>query len=88
MPDPLPESPPRPPAPLALPSPARPDAAAATPPTTEGEAALAAAQAFARQAVAPATPRAYKADWQHYAAWCARLGFVPVPATPPSASIS
>jgi len=23
-----------------------------------------------------------KADWQHYAAWCARSGFVPVPAEP------
>ena len=67
---------------VTLPVPARSDAAATAPATTEGEAALAAAQAFARQAMAPATLRAYKADWQHYAAWCARAGFVPVPAEP------
>ena len=51
-------------------------------PTAEGEAALVQAQALARQAASPATLRAYKADWQHYAAWCARSGFVPVPAEP------
>ena len=51
-------------------------------PTAQGEAALAEAQEFARRAAAPATLRAYKADWQHYAAWCARSGFVPVPAEP------
>jgi integrase len=45
-------------------------------------AALATAQDLARQAAAPATLRAYKADWSHYAAWCARMGFVPVPAAP------
>ena len=44
--------------------------------------ALAAAQALARKATAPATLRAYKADWTHSAAWCATAGFVPVPATP------
>ena len=44
--------------------------------------ALAAAQALARKAAAPATLRAYKADWTHYAAWCAMAGFVPVPAAP------
>jgi integrase len=43
---------------------------------------LAAAQALARQAAAPATLRAYKADWTHYAAWCAAHGFAPVPAAP------
>jgi integrase len=51
-------------------------------PTAAGQAALAQAQELARQAAAPATLRAYKADWQHYAAWCARSGFVPVPAEP------
>jgi len=51
-------------------------------PTAAGQAALAEAQEFARRAAAPATLRAYKADWQHYAAWCARSGFVPVPAEP------
>ncbi len=47
-----------------------------------GQAALAAAQALARKAAAPATLRAYKADWTHYAAWCAAAGFTPVPAAP------
>ena len=50
--------------------------------TPAGEAALAAAQTLAKQAAAPATLRAYKADWTHYAAWCAAHGFVPVPAAP------
>jgi integrase len=31
---------------------------------------------------APATLRAYRADWDHYAAWCAAAGLVPVPAAP------
>lgn len=46
------------------------------------QAALDAAQALARHAAAPATLRAYKADWAHYADWCAQHGFVPVPAQP------
>lgn len=50
--------------------------------TSEGRAALAIAQRLARKAAAPATLRAYKADWTHYAAWCARTGFRPVPAEP------
>ena len=45
-------------------------------------AALSTALTFARQAAAPATLRAYKADWSHYAAWCASAGFAPVPALP------
>src|SRR5271157_5125866 len=49
---------------------------------TAGEAALAQAQALARRAAAPATLRAYKADWTHDASWCAQAGFVPVPAAP------
>jgi len=56
--------------------------AVAAPPTPEGRHALDRAQAFARQATAPATLRAYKADWQHFSQWCARSGFVPVPAEP------
>jgi integrase len=44
--------------------------------------ALAAAEALAGKAAAPATLRAYKADWAHYAAWCSRVGLVPVPAAP------
>ena len=51
-------------------------------PTPAGTAALAAAQALARKAAAPATLRAYKADWTHFARWCAAHGFVPVPAAP------
>jgi integrase len=55
----------------------------ALPATTEtGAAALAHAQNLARQATAANTLRAYKADWTHFAAWCAAHGFVPVPAAP------
>ncbi len=50
-------------------------------PTAAGQAALDAAQALARKAAAPATLRAYKANWTHYATWCVGHGFVPVPAT-------
>jgi integrase len=56
--------------------------AAARIPTPAGQAALAAAQLLARQATAPATLRAYKADWTHFSSWCAQAGFVPVPAEP------
>jgi hypothetical protein len=68
-----------------LPPDARPTAvaAAALTLTPAGQAALAAAhQALAKKATAPATLRAYKADWTHFAAWCAAHGFVPVPAAP------
>jgi integrase len=51
-------------------------------PTEAGLAALEAARALARKAAAPATLRAYRADWTHYAAWCAENGFIPVPAAP------
>jgi integrase len=50
--------------------------------TPAGQAALATAQALAQQATAPATLRAYKADWTHYADWCAAHGFIAVPAAP------
>jgi integrase len=56
--------------------------APAVTPNAAGQAALAAAEVLARQASAPATLRAYKADWAHFAAWCADKGFVPVPAAP------
>ncbi len=56
--------------------------AAVSGPTATGAAALAAAQALASKAAAPATLRAYKADWAHYAAWCAGAGLAPVPAEP------
>jgi integrase len=51
-------------------------------PTPAGAAALTAAQALAQKATAAATLRAYKADWAHFAKWCAVHGFVPVPAEP------
>src|SRR6187399_88753 len=51
-------------------------------PTSAGAAALEAAQALARRSAAPATLRAYRADWQHFSRWCTDAGFVPVPATP------
>jgi integrase len=54
----------------------------ATGATESGQAALAAAQALARTATAPATLRAYRADWTHFSTWCASHGFVPVPAAP------
>ena len=57
-------------------------ASALAQPSAVGQAALEAAQALGRKAAAPATLRAYKADWTHYAAWCAAAGFTPVPAEP------
>ena len=51
-------------------------------PTPAGQAALAAAQVLARKAAAPATLRAYKADWMHFAQWCDAHGFIPVSAAP------
>lgn len=50
--------------------------------TAAGLAALATAEEFAQKSAAPATLRAYKADWRHYANWCATAGFIPVPAEP------
>jgi integrase len=46
------------------------------------EAALEAARELTQKAAAPATLRAYKADWTHYAAWCAEVGLIAVPAEP------
>jgi hypothetical protein len=43
--------------------------------TDEAKAVLAGAQDLAGKAAAPATLRAYKADWTHYAAWCANMVF-------------
>jgi len=79
-----PDSPPAPsralvPVPSALPAGA---AAAPATPTALGEAALEAAKAYARLALAPATCRAYQADWTHFFAWCAEAGFSALPAAP------
>ena len=60
MPDSDPATPPAAPA-AAVP------AGAAPGPTAAGRAALAQAEAFACGSAAPATLRAYKADWQHFA---------------------
>ncbi len=51
-------------------------------PTPAGQAALDAARALGRKAAAPATLRAYKADWTQFAHWCTAHGFIPVPAAP------
>ena len=62
-----------------------PGASAETPgaaPTAAAQAALKAAQVLTSRATAAATLRAYKADWAHFAAWCAANGFIPVPAAP------
>jgi integrase len=67
---------------LLVPNPQHTSATLDNPLTAAGVAALAAAEIYARKASAPATLRAYKADWTHYAAWCAETGFVPVPASP------
>ncbi len=40
------------------------------------------AQEFAALARAPATARAYKSDWGHFAGWCERMRLDAIPATP------
>jgi integrase len=50
--------------------------------TERFRAALAHAADLARSSMAPATKRAYKADWVHYADWCETVGVIPIPATP------
>ena len=50
--------------------------------TAAGLAALAAAEGLARQSMAPATLRAYRADWTHFTQWCASVGLSPIPAAP------
>jgi hypothetical protein len=52
------------------------------PVSPEALAALAAAIDFAGQALAPATLRAYRSDWQHFCAWCRGAGWTPLPADP------
>ena len=58
------------------------DAVLAVSPSPDALAALAAAIDFAGQALAPATLRAYKSDWQHFCAWCRQAGWSPLPAAP------
>ena len=51
-------------------------------PSPVGEAALAAAAAYAKLALAPATCRAYQADWTHFFTWCAAANLPALPAAP------
>src|SRR4051812_43465678 len=44
--------------------------------------AMDAARAYAREALAPETLRAYAADWRHFAAWCLDAGCPSLPAPP------
>ncbi len=52
------------------------------PPTRIASDALAAAKAYARQALAPETLRAYATDWAAFTAWCRVAGCHPLPAEP------
>ena len=54
----------------------------APPPTQVAAAALAAAKAYARQALAPETLRAYATDWAAFTAWCRAAGCTSLPAEP------
>jgi hypothetical protein len=54
-----------------------PGSGAPTASAAAGEAGLSAGNA-----AVPTTLRTYKADWAHYAAWCAQAGFTPLPADP------
>ena len=49
------------------------------PPATHADPADAAA-AYARLSLAPATLRAYRADWEDFVQWCRAAGRVPLPA--------
>ena len=55
---------------------------AAKTPVAVGQSGPADAQALDRKAAAPATPHVYKAEWAHYAAWCAQAGIAPLSADP------
>ena len=50
-------------------------------------AAAVAANQFIRAAKAPATLRAYAADWRHFTAWCAEHGLSALPATPDTVAL-
>lgn len=51
-------------------------------PTPRAALALAKSKAYQDAADAPATLKAYSADWANFSAWCARHGFTAMPATP------
>jgi integrase len=50
--------------------------------TVQGDPDVQAATELALASKAPATVRAYEADWRHFAAWCAGRGRAPLPAEP------
>src|SRR5271155_210182 len=50
-------------------------------------AAAVAANQFIRAAKAPATVRAYAADWRHFTAWCGEHGLSALPATPDTVAL-
>ncbi len=50
--------------------------------TDAGQTALAAAEAYARQSLAPETRRAYATDWRHFTEWCGLAGCGALPAEP------
>jgi integrase len=50
-------------------------------------AAAVAANRFIRAAKAPATVRAYAADWRHFTAWCSEHGLASLPATPDTVAL-
>ncbi|MFZ6765034.1 site-specific integrase [Pseudoroseomonas sp. WGS1072] len=51
-------------------------------PTEQGLAALLATEEYRQLSFAPATQRAYSADWKDFLAFCTAMGFVALPATP------
>jgi integrase len=55
-------------------------------PTAQGLAALLATEQYQTLSFAPATQRAYSADWQDFTAFCTAMGFVALPATPNTVS--
>ncbi len=72
--------------PETVPEAAGPPKGSALVPPTDGSpaalAALAAAIDFANEALAPATLRAYRADWRHFLSWCREAGWSALPAAP------
>jgi site-specific recombinase XerC len=48
---------------------------------------MASARAYMGRAKAPATLRAYRADWAAFSAWCAAYGIAFLPATPDTVSL-
>ncbi len=73
---------PTPPKPPARRGPAQPDPTPGADAAAAADPDLQAAVEFALASKAPATLRAYDADWRHFTAWCASRGHAPLPALP------